>query len=49
MSEIIKNPILPVKLAMTRVFHIAGTRGYMNNFIAPVKKSGPIGEDEITY
>ena len=33
MHEIMENSILPVELLKTRVFHISGFTGYMNNFI----------------
>lgn len=35
-SEILKNSIVPVELALTKVFHIAGTRVYTNSFIPDV-------------
>lgn len=39
-SAIVENSILPIELAMTKVFHISGRSGFMNNYIehpAPVK------------
>lgn len=32
-KSILTNSITPLELAWTKVFHIAGNRGYMNNFI----------------
>lgn len=33
MAEILENSIVPVELLKTKVFHIAGSYGFMNNFI----------------
>jgi len=42
-SAIVENSILPIELAMTKVFHISGRQGFMNNYLdLPVKK----GENE---
>ena len=32
-SAVIENSILPIELAMTKVFHISGRSGFMDNYI----------------
>ncbi|MDE6041604.1 MAG: hypothetical protein K2F99_08520, partial [Muribaculaceae bacterium] len=33
MKAILENSILPVELATTKIFHLSGAKGFMNNFI----------------
>jgi len=38
-SAIVENSILPIELAMTKVFHISGRKGFMDNYLdLPVRK-----------